>query len=267
MWHSREFRSLIKDVEPSERAELLAALGSLKEIDYQAEEILTSIAKHDPQAVNTHLVGRLEKARQFKENHPESSAFDKERYEAIPYQLHKLHKVLADEPEAVITALRKDFEAEEPAFFQFRGARLIKGIFPDFGGPLESHLRKLADGGSLKDIDFVLDILRTYEGSPAIQDLCKAIVNVVPERSEYWNELAVAIESTGVVSGEYGFVEAYQRKRAEIEPWKNDENARVRAFADWLIESLDHMIVTEKQRADEGLALRKYKYGVSGEET
>ena len=267
MWHSREFRALIKDLEPRERLEVLAALGSLKEIDYRAEEILCSIARHDPHAVITHLVGRLAQERKFRESHPESSAFDKERYEAIPYQLHKLHKELATHPEAVITALRKDFEAEVPVFFQFRGARLVKGIYPEFGEPLESHLRKLVDGGLLKDIDFVLDILRTYEGSPVIQDLCKAIVAVVPERSEHWNELAAAIESTGVVSGEYGFVEAYQRKRAEIEQWKNDDNARIRAFAEWLIGSWDHMIVTEKQRADENLALRKYKYGVSGEES
>lgn len=267
MWHSREFRSLINDVESRERVELLAALGSLKEIDYQAEEILTSIAEHDPQAVITYLVGRLVQERKFRESHSESGAFDRERYEAIPFQLYKLHKELAKQSEAVIAALRKDFDAEEPAFFQFRGARLVKGIFPEFGEPLETHLRKLVDGGSLKDVDFVLDILRTYEGSSAIQDLCKAIVKVVPERSEHWNELAVAIESTGVVSGEYGFVEAYQRKRAEIGLWKNDDNARIRAFADWLVETLDRMIVTEKQRADEGLALRKYKFGVSDEDS
>ncbi len=51
-----------------------------------------------------------------------------------------------------------------------------------------------------------------------------------------------------------------------MEAWKDDDNARVRAFAEWLIDSLDHMIASERKRADEELALRKYKYGVGDEE-
>ena len=92
-------------------------------------------------------------------------------------------------------------------------------------------------------------------------------MRAVPEQSRSWNELAAAIETTGVVSGEYGLVQAYERKRSEIEAWKDDDNARVRAFAEWLIYSLDHMIASERKRANEDLALRKYKYGVGDEES
>jgi len=265
IWYSREFRALISDLDSSERAELLSALASLQKIDYQAEEILFSIAKQDAQSVLAYLLARLADERTRRQRDPEWSALDDDQYEAIPYQLHKLHEPLARVPEVVIAALRQDFASENAFMFTYRGARLVKGIFPTFGEPLESELRKLVDGGDPNDIDFVLAILRTYEGSAAILEVGKAIVRAVPERSESWNELAAAIETTGVVSGEYGLVQAYERKRNEIEPWKNDDNARVRAFAEWLIQSLDHMIDSERKRADEELVLRKYKYGVGDE--
>ena len=265
IWYSREFRALISELDSSERAELLSALASLRKINYQAEEILFSIAKYDAQSVLAYLLARLAEERTRLQREPERSVLDDDHYEAIPFQLHKLNEPLAKAPEVVIAALRQDFASEDPFMFTYRGARLVKGIFPTFGGPLESELRKLIDGGDPNDIDFVLAILRTYEGSAAILEVGKAIVKAVPERSESWNELAAAIETTGVVSGEYGFVQAYERKRGEIEPWKTDENVRVRAFAEWLIASLDHMIDSERKRADEELALRKYKYGVGDE--
>jgi hypothetical protein len=267
LWYSRDFRALISDLDSSERAELLSALASLQKIDYQAEEILFSIAKHDPQSVLAYLLARLAEERARRQRDPEWSALDDDHYEAIPFQLHKLNEPLAKAPEAVIAALRHEFASEDAFMFTYRGARLVKGIFPTFGDPLESELRKLINGGNPNDIDFVLSILRTYEGSAAILELGKAIVRAVPERSEFWNELAAAIETTGVVAGEYGLVQAYERKRGEIEPWKNDENARVRAFADWLIVSLDHMIDSERKRADEELAVRKYKYGIGDKES
>jgi hypothetical protein len=55
----------------------------------------------------------------------------------------------------------------------------------------------------------------------------------------------------------------YETQREEIAAWKNDEHPRVQSFAVWLTESLDQMIVSERQRADAGVALRKHRYGVS----
>lgn len=44
-----------------------------------------------------------------------------------------------------------------------------------------------------------------------------------------WNEVAAAIETIGVVSGEFGMVEAYEHsKLASLAAWKSDEDERVR---------------------------------------
>ena len=105
-------------------------------------------------------------------------------------------------------------------------------------------------------------VVRAYGGGSPILLVCKAIIQVVPEESSTWNELAAAVESTGVVSGEYGIVQAFECKRDQISAWMDDKHLRVRAFAKWLIERLDQQIKEERKRADEGLALRKYRYGV-----
>ena len=90
---------------------------------------------------------------------------------------------------------------------------------------------------------------------------------MVPEKSPAWDELAAALETTGVVMGEYGMAEAFERKRQDMLIWSADEDPRVRAFAAWLIKGLDQLIARERQRADEGIELRKYRYGAGEDET
>ena len=126
--------------------------------------------------------------------------------------------------------------------FTYRGARLIKAAFPEFVEPLEGLLLKFVEGGREEDIAFVLGILRVYEGSSAILRVCKAIIKATLERSKLWGEVAACIESTGIVSGEYGMVDAFERKRSEIGAWLHDDDPRVQTFAQWLTESLDRLI-------------------------
>lgn len=265
VWFSRDFRSLVGAMTPSERAEVLASLATLPELGYQAEEILFAIAEQDVQSVLDYLVGRLKRARERPtQNHDAGSdadALEDTKFEAVPYDLHKLDKQLAKVPAALLWALRRDFDEEAHGLFTYRGARLIKAAFPEFGEPLDGLLLKFVKGGREEDIAFVLGVLRVYEGSAVILDVCKAIIKVIPERSKLWNEVAACIESTGVVSGEYGMVDAFERKRSEIAAWQYDDDPRVQAFAQWLTESLVRLIDSERQRADEDLALRKYKFG------
>ena len=267
IWHIREFRQLVRELPAGERGELLDGLRFLSKIDYHAEEILFEIAEYDAESVLEYLVERLRHERENRKRRSQTDEYwDVQRYEAIPYELHKLHEPLAKIADDVVRVLRSDFDAEDAGMFAFRGARLIRGIFPAFSPELEQRLLRLVEHADPRDIDFVLAILRTYEGSSSIQDVCRAIVKMVPERSQAWNEVAATIETTGVVSGEFGIAHAYERKRDEITLWKEDPNPRVRAFAQWLIEDLGRMIDAERKRAAEEIALRKYRYG-TGEES
>lgn len=49
--------------------------------------------------------------------------------------------------------------------------------------------------------------------------------------------------------------------------WSADEDPRVRTFAAWLVKGLDQLIIQERQHADEGIELRKYRYGAGEDET
>ncbi|MGY2338470.1 hypothetical protein ACW9HW_04380 [Pseudomonas sp. SDO5532_S415] len=267
IWLNRDLLALIDMMEADERLELLATLTLLPELNYQAENLLYEIAKHDVQAVLDFLVGRLHHARALEKRTRQTGKNEADRFEAIPYQLNKLNEILARVPEALLAALRRDFDAESSTMFSYRGARIINSAFPEFNDPLETLLLKYIESGDELDIEFVLGILRTYDGSPKIQNICKAIIKTVPERSRTWNEVAAAFESTGIVRGEYGLVEAYESKVLKLSSWVNDGDERVRIFAEWLIGRLQSLIALERQRTDQNLALRKYQYGVDKDES
>jgi hypothetical protein len=267
VWFSKDIRKFIESLSAAERADVLASMAWVRKIGYEAEEVLAAIGKVDPQGILGYLMDRVRFDRKY-EGRPE--VFDDEdvRFEAVPYNLQTLDKVLSSLPGEVLRAVRAEFRPDEAGMFPYHGgARLIKAAFPDFNEAVQAELLAFIRTGDPTDIDFVIGVVRTFAGDVPILDISKEIIKLVPERSTAWGEVAAAIESTGVVSGEYGMLEAYQVKREQIAPWKDDENPRVQAFAAWLTESLDQMIVSERQRADAGIALRKHRYGVSPDPT
>lgn len=267
VWFSRDFRKLVEAMEPDERNEVLASMASLKEVNYQAEEVLYAIGQHDKQAVLRYLMERVRSEQIRAKRRRDAETVEEGRIEAIPDTLHVLNKLLAENPEALLSALRQEFKAEFAGMFPYYGSgRLIKGAFPAFETPLQNQLLPYIQLGQPADIEFVLAVLRTYGGSAPILPICKEVIKVVPERSNAWGEVAAALQSTGMVRGEYGMVQAFESKRTEIEPWTVDDSAKVRAFAAWFTENLDQLIVYERQRAEESLALRKHKYGVGKDE-
>ncbi|GJG96825.1 hypothetical protein [Cupriavidus pauculus] len=267
VWYSRDFRKLVTEMDHTERAEVLASMAPLQELRYQAEEVLYAIGEHDSEALLSYLMERVrsENAKRLDARTDEASQDD--RFEAIPYSLQRLNKLLVTMPKEVLSAVRKEYSARTAGMFQYSGgARLVKAAFPELEQSLQNELLSYIRSGNPEDIDFVIAIVRSYGGEAPILPLCKEIVRAVPERSGAWTEMAAALESTGVVSGEYGTVHAYEALRSGIVPLLSDDDPKVRAFAAWLIEDLDQFIVRERRRADEGLALRKYKYGIGKNE-
>lgn len=265
VWFNRDFRKLVDAMSQEERGEVLLSLRTIAKIDYQAEEILAAIGAKEPQALLQYLMARVRRELDPQSRADDTHSDDGNRFEAIPYSLHALDKLFTSTPDMLLQAVRSEFRLENASLFSFLGGtRLIKATFPEFGQPLQDELLRLIRTGRPGDVEFVTACLRAYEGSVHIHGVCKEIIKSVPEQSGIWNDVAAAIESTGVVSGEYGMVQAYEAKRDQIAVWKSDENPRVRAFAAWLTENLERMIAAERQRAEEGLALRKHRYGVSG---
>ena len=86
-------------------------------------------------------------------------------------------------------------------------------------------------------------------------------MKAVDSDSSLLNEVAVALETTGVVSGEFGMAEAYERKRQEVLDWLSDTNDKVKAFAKRYVADLEQMRDAQTRRAEQDIALRKHRFG------
>ena len=268
VWFNRDFKTLIASMDAGERAEVLRSLASLRKLDYQAEEVLAAVCAHDDASVREFLVRRLQQEAEDRSRRGETGLFEEESFEAIPNHLHHLDKVLAREPRALVRALREGFNDQDRSMFPYRGGtRLLKAVFPNFAEPLPSLLQESIADADPMAVDFAVSVLTAFGGSAPILATIKSVIKVVDEQSPTWNELAAALETTGVVMGEYGMAEALERKRSDMLTWCADDDPRVRAFATWLLKGLDQLIAWERQRADESLELRKYRYGSGNEQT
>jgi hypothetical protein len=251
-WFRKQRDDILAEMEATEYKAILDNLFWLQKVDYHAEEILCVIAKRSPVLVIQFFCNRLSK---------EKDEGDKGRYDAIPFGFHTLSEPLSQHPVQAVNAVLDTYDGNYGLFI-YRGARLLKNIFPDFPPQLQQKLLEVIQSKEKRDLLFVMAILRDYDGNPIIQNFCKEIVKILPDGSDLTNELNVILFSTGVVSGEYGFVEAYKQKIEEIKPWLQDENPRVKGFAQNYIVDLEKMIEYEQRRADEDIALLKHQYGV-----
>ena len=252
-WFRRESRPIVRELNEQGIDLVLENLLTLKTIEYRAEEILYLIAQRFPHKVLNYLCQRL--LASSPESEQPASTFD-----AIPFRLHKLNEPLSKIPTEAVYVVREQYDGNYSMFI-FRGARLLKTIFPEFPQAFEAELLKMVHTGDITNCEFVLAVLRNYEGQPFIHKVCKEIIRQLPTESPFRSEVAIAMESTGVVTGEFGLAEAYERKKGEIDDWKTDPDSKVQEFAKWYLESLDAMSTAARKRAEEEVELRKHRYG------
>ena len=70
----------------------------------------------------------------------------------------------------------------------------------------------------------------------------------------------LCLESTGVVSGEFGMVDALRGKKAEMVAWFDDPRPRVKTFAEAYIRHLDQRMASERRSAEQRKELRKRNF-------
>jgi hypothetical protein len=252
-WFRRGARLIMHKLSEQGVDLVLRNLLFLRKIDYQAEEVLYLIAQKSPQKVLEFLCQRLAAHSQDGENLLSP-------YNAIPSRLHKLNEPLSKIPGEAVRVVREQYHGDYSMFI-VGGARLLKTIFPNFPEAFESELLNILRAGGNANCEFVLAVLRNYEGEPFIHKVCKEIIRLLPSDSEFRTEVAVAMESTGVVTGEFGMAEAYERKKNEVNNWMTAPDEKVQEFAKWYVENLEAMSAAERKRAEEEIALRKHRYG------
>jgi hypothetical protein len=257
IWYRKEATAMVAEFSPVERREVLENLQLLPQIDFQAEDVLAAIAERDPQAVVQFLCDRLYRPAERVAEMAER--FDSD-FEELPYQFHTLQDSLSKDPAMVVAEVLGRYSADD-ALFEFRGAKMLQAIFPQFPEGFQSELVRLVNEGNERELEFVVGVLRAFGGEGIIQPVAKEVIKRLPRSSPLIGEVEIALQSTGVVSGEYGMAEAYDRKGTEVLDWLQDPNERIRSFAAKYVADLKAMRDSERRRADEASALRRFEYG------
>jgi len=221
----------------------------LPDIKFPAEEVLTPIAEKYPQKIISFFNKRL-LIQKKQEDH----------YDAIPYRLHQIKKPLSDNSEIIVPEILKWFKKKD-YLLNWEGSRLIQAIFPIFNKSLEEELIKLIKSKNEKNIRIVFSILRAYKGEEFLHNICKELIKEYPTNDDYHKKIFIVLSQMGVVSGEYGFVKGFEKKKEEIQSWKKDKNKAIQLFVKKYEDYLGKRILYEKKQADEDLELRKRRFG------
>lgn len=257
IWFREEAKKIVAEFSQKERSEVLKNLLLLPQIDYQAEDMLAVIAEREPRDVVEFLCTRL-----YESDEHASVLAEKEgvEYEELPFQFHTLQNPLSKDPKMVVQRVL-DWYRKDSSLFEYRGAKLLQAIFPQFSETFQAALVRLVREGGDTELEFVAGILRAYSGETFIHPVVRELIKRLPPASPLVTEVEIALQSTGVVSGEYGMAEAYDRKRLEVLDWLQDPDGRIRTFAVKYISELETMRDSERARAEESIALRKFNYG------
>jgi ppGpp synthetase/RelA/SpoT-type nucleotidyltranferase len=250
-WFIPEAKTFFAQLSAPTTGLVLENLMAVPRIDTHAEWILAYIAEGHAAAIWRFLGRRIIE---------EETGRDPEgRYEAIPYQFHQLPKILSQDVASAVRATRGLYTPDD-TLFQFRGARLLSAMFPAFPENLAHELAALAATGTDEDVGFILQVLRAYQGQQTTHEVGKELVARLPEDDERVKIAEICLQSTGVISGEFGFVETYRSRKAQIETWLTDARPKVRSFARRFVRRLEQSIAAEQRRAEQDKEMRRRQY-------
>ena len=250
-WFLQKTMKFYEELTPERTKQVLQNLGYVRRVGYQVEHILARLADRQPDAIWDYFGARL--ARVAEEGEEE------ERFEAVPFQFHGLEKELSKDAQLAINKGLSWF-AQDPKLFQFRGGRLISSTFPNCTSEFAVRLTELVKGGGDTEAEFTLAILKNYNGETSTHVVLKEIVSQYPDDARKMSGVRSCIDSTGMVSGELGFVLAWQAKKESLKEWLEDDRLAVKTFAEMHIAKLDLMIASEQRRAETDREMRNRSY-------
>ena len=116
-------------------------------------------------------------------------------------------------------------------------------------------------GGTGADYDFAIAILENYQGEVPTHTVLKDLLDRLPDDDPRLVKLELCLIQTGVVTGEFGWVDTYRARKDEIRPWLEDSRLKVRRFAAQYISGMDQRIAQEQRNAEMERELRLREYG------
>ena len=129
---------------------------------------------------------------------------------------------------------------------------------------VEDELGRYVTDGDRSDLEFVIEVLRAYsDGASSTSPICRDIVAKLASDDALLVDVGIIIEQSGMLSGEFGGVEAKASKRDYMRSWLTDPREVVRQFAETQIRDLERAMAADQRRSMEGLQLRKRNWGAA----
>jgi hypothetical protein len=252
VWFMTQLQPFLEMLSEEQCKPLLENLTLRKRIDHHDERVLRIVATAYPRIVWLFFKDRIDR---------EKTKTGGDRYEAVPpFQVSGLQNPLAQDAGLAIDMVRSWFTLGDN-LFTYSGGKLLHNVFPTVTGKFEAALVSLVRGAGKDDIGFVLSILHSYRlGDTSLHNVCKELIDQLAADDKRVREIEMVLESTGVVMGEFGFVDAFQRKKQEMEPWLSDPREKVREFAEKYRRSLDRRTASEQRRSESDHELRRREW-------
>lgn len=254
-WTSWLGKGIVEGLDEASAERLLQALVRCPELEHNCEYMVASVAKNFPVKVLRFIGERIKLAKS------DAAPAD---YEAIPFDPHMLKEalqaLLTDSPDVVLEEAQAWFRTD-CLRFPYVGARTVVSIFPAVEGDMATCLMQIATEGDRDELAFLVALLEAYNGQQFQYPILRVLVARLEPDDALLKVVARVFEQSGVVNGEFGYVELNVERRGWIKPWLEDENDKVRAYGQKRIRELDATIASETRRAEINIAMRRLAYG------
>lgn len=254
--------AITKDLTRVQYKAVLENLFWADRLDWNVEEVLEPLVSKYPVDFVEFLLSRVEHSKKFKRKLAV-------HYDAVPHRFHKLGDTLRKKSKVIIPAVLKWFSMGDPKkdrwLYRWEAAHFLKDVFPGSDPLLQKELLKMIKKGGKEGETVIHSFISRFEGEEFLWTLVEEIVNAYTKAASYTEikgSLFGYLSQTGVVSGEYGFVEAYTQKRKAIQSLKTSSNTEFCKFLEEYDDYLKKRIASEKKRADDDIYRRKRDYGV-----
>lgn len=252
-WHSWLDSGAIESMDTDMAKLTLQGMVAVPHLRDDAEYVVGGLAKKWPEAVLEFLGDRQRFDDSPNDERPA-------KYEALPYSVYSLGPQLRKHVRKTLSAARAWYDLD-PGMFRFRGGHFVSEVFEGH----ESELKEVIEddflgSGNRQDIEFLVSLLLALEGRGGALELVRAIVAQLPEDDPLLADLRLVMESSGVVTGEYGLADLYEKRKQVVEPWLEDANEGVQAFAREFIRMINNDIAEEQGRARASIAERRLDY-------
>ncbi|MGO6845935.1 GTP pyrophosphokinase family protein [Rhizobium ruizarguesonis] len=234
---------------------ILDSLLEFPEVNYDVDRILSYVAETHLELVWDYFGRRLD--------HPKEG-IEGTRYDATPHRFHRLIAPLSSDTSLAVTKARNWFE-KSSTLFSYRGGRVLAAAFPKMTEAFQDALLSEVAKGRPEDAKFVVAVMQNYRGDEETHEVLKELLRKFPNDEDIEDGVARSIRNTGVVNGEFGFVESFRNKKALLEPWLSEDETVAR-FAKQQLAEMDREILSEKRRADARRALREIEYANDDED-